>query len=83
MVTQSTACTCADDSNRACSGAKAVRHSPWLRSMPMEIAAKPSVKSRGKTNPRGVKRKMSNFNLRCRGQPLHQIASTVVEVIGC
>jgi len=26
---------------------------------------------------------MSNFNLRCRGQPLHQIAPTVVEVIGC
>ena len=51
--------------------------------MLMEIAAKPSVKSRGKTNPRGVKRKMSNFILRCRGQPLHQIAPTVVEVIGC
>jgi hypothetical protein len=49
--------------------------------MLMEIAAKPSVKSRGKTNPRGVKRKMSNFNLRCRGQPLHQTAPTVVEVI--
>ena len=26
-----------------------------------EIAAKPSVKSRGKTNPRGIKRKMSGF----------------------
>ena len=52
-----------------------------MRSMLMEIAAKPSVKSRGKTNPRGVKRKMSNFNLRCRGQPLHQIAPVVVQVI--
>lgn len=49
--------------------------------MLMEIAAKLSVKSRGKTNPRGVKRKMSNFNLRCRGQPLHQTAPTVIEVI--
>jgi hypothetical protein len=51
--------------------------------MLQEIAAKCSVKSRGKSNPRGVKRKMSNFGLRCRGQPLHQIAPTVVEVIGC
>jgi len=51
--------------------------------MLMEIAAKPSVKSRGKANPRGVKRKMSNFALRCRGQPLHQQASTVIDVIAC
>ena len=51
--------------------------------MLMEIAAKPSVKSRGKTNPRGVKRKMNDFNLRCRAQPLHQPAQTVVEVIAC
>jgi hypothetical protein len=29
--------------------------------MLVEAAAKSSVKSRGKTNPRGVKRKMSNF----------------------
>ena len=40
--------------------------------MLMEIATKPSVKSRGKTNPRGAKRKMSNFNLRHRGAVLHQ-----------
>ena len=50
--------------------------------MLMEIAAKRSEKSRGKSNPRAVKRKMSNFNLRCRGQPLHQASPTVVEVIG-
>jgi len=49
----------------------------------MEIAAKRSEKSRGKTNPRGVKRKMSNFNLRCRGQPLHQVTPIIVQVIGC
>ena len=59
------------------------RRKAWLRSMLQEIAAKYSVKSRGKSNPRGVKRKMSNFNLRCRGHPLHQIAPTVVEVIRC
>jgi hypothetical protein len=49
----------------------------------IEIAVKRSEKSRGKSNPRAVKRKMSNFNLRCRGQPLHQVAPTIVEVIGC
>ena len=55
----------------------------WLHSILMEIAVKPSVKSRGKTNPRGIKRKMSNFNLRRRGQLLHQRAPTVVKVIRC
>ena len=30
------------------------------------------VSSRRRFNPRGVKRKMSNFNVRHRGEPLHQ-----------
>jgi hypothetical protein len=37
-----------------------------------EIATGRSVSSRGRFNPRGVKRKMSNFNVRHRGEPLHQ-----------
>ncbi len=37
-----------------------------------EIASGRAVSSRGKRNPRGVKRKMSNFNLRKRGDPLNQ-----------
>jgi hypothetical protein len=37
-----------------------------------EIAAERGVTSRGKRNPRAVKRKMSNFNLRKRGEPLNQ-----------
>jgi hypothetical protein len=37
-----------------------------------EIATGRAVTSRGKRNPRGVKRKMSNFNLRKRGTPLNQ-----------
>ena len=37
-----------------------------------EIAAGRSVSSRGRFNPRGVKRKMSNFNVRHRGELLHQ-----------
>ena len=36
-----------------------------------EIAAGRSVSSRGRFNPRGVKRKMSNFNVRHRGELLH------------
>jgi hypothetical protein len=46
------------------------RRKSWLRSIWMEIAAKRSVKSRG------------NFNLRCRRQPPHQAAPTVLNVIG-
>jgi len=37
------------------------------------------VQSRGKRNPRGVKRKMSNFRIRRRWEPLNQrIAPKVV-----
>ena len=36
----------------------------WIDSVLAEIAAKPSVKSRGKTHPLGIKRKMSGFPLR-------------------
>ncbi len=37
-----------------------------------EIAAGRSLSSRGRFNPRGVKRKMSNFNVRHRGELLHR-----------
>ena len=37
-----------------------------------EIAQGLCVSSRGRCNPRGVKRKMSNFNVRHRGEALHQ-----------
>ena len=37
-----------------------------------EIARGRCVISRGRFNPRGVKRKMSNFNVRHRGESLHQ-----------
>ena len=42
-----------------------------------EIAAGRSVSSRGRLNPRGVKRKMSNFSVRHRGESLHQIHEPV------
>ena len=37
-----------------------------------EIARGRCVSSRGRFNPRGVKRKMSNFNVRHRGASLNQ-----------
>ena len=54
----------------------------WLDSVLAEIAAKPSVKSRGKTNPRGVKRKMSGFPLRARDAPLNRPAPRVIHICG-
>lgn len=45
-----------------------------------EIAAKPSVKSRGKTNPRAVKRKMSGFPIRARDAPLDRPALREIRV---
>jgi hypothetical protein len=37
-----------------------------------EIARGRCVSSRGRLNPRGVKRKMSNFSVRHRGARLHR-----------
>ena len=48
------------------------RLSRWLESMLAEIAAGKCMSNRRSLNPRGVRRKMSNFALRRRGEPLHQ-----------
>jgi hypothetical protein len=37
-----------------------------------EIATGRATCSRGRSNPRGVRRKMSSYPLRTRGQALHQ-----------
>jgi hypothetical protein len=44
----------------------------WRDALLEEIARGRCVSSRGRFNPRGVKRKMSNFNVRHRGEKLHQ-----------
>lgn len=43
----------------------------WREALLAEIARGRCVSSRGRLNPRGVKRKMSNFNVRHRGAALH------------
>jgi hypothetical protein len=44
----------------------------WRESLLAEIARGRCVSSRGRLNPRGVKRKMSSFTVRHRGALLHQ-----------
>jgi hypothetical protein len=44
----------------------------WHDALLNEIARGRCVSSRGRFNPRGVKRKMSNFNVRHRGEQLHR-----------
>ena len=44
----------------------------WRDSLLAEIARGRCVSSRGRLNPRGVKRKMSNFQVRRRGAALHR-----------
>jgi hypothetical protein len=44
----------------------------WRDALLDEIAHGRCVSSRGRFNPRGVKRKMSNFNVRHRGELLHR-----------
>jgi hypothetical protein len=43
----------------------------WRTALLDEIANGRCVSSRGRLNPRGVKRKMSNYNVRHRGEILH------------
>ena len=52
----------------------------WFDSVLAEVAAKPSVKSRGKTHPRRIKRKMSAFPLRARDAPLNRPAPREIRV---
>jgi hypothetical protein len=44
----------------------------WRDALLEQIARGRCVSSRGRLNPRGVKRKMSNFNVRHRGELLRQ-----------
>jgi hypothetical protein len=43
----------------------------WLLGILKEIATVRAVTSRGKRNPRGVRRKMSSYPIRDRGDPLN------------
>jgi hypothetical protein len=58
-----------------------VQRQSWLESLLAEMASVRAVTSRGKRNPRGVKRKMSHFNLRKRGDPLNQPCITIPKII--
>ncbi len=53
----------------------------WLDSVLREIASVRAVTSRGKRNPRGVKRKMSKFNLRKRGDVLNQPCNPTPRIV--
>ena len=44
----------------------------WRLSLLNEIARGRAVQSRNRRNPRGVKRKVSNFKIRKRSDPLNQ-----------
>ena len=52
----------------------------WIDSVLAEIAAKPSVKSRGKTHPRGIKRTMSGFPVRSHDERLNRPAPREIRV---
>jgi hypothetical protein len=49
-----------------------MRLAAWRDALLDEIARARCPSSRGRFNPRGVKRKMSNFNVRHRGERLQQ-----------
>jgi len=53
----------------------------WLGSIMGEIAKGRAVFSRGKRNPRGVKRKMTKFHIRKRGQLLNVPCSPTPVII--
>ncbi|MEY2335531.1 hypothetical protein, partial [Acidithiobacillus ferrianus] len=46
--------------------------SAWIRSVLTEMASRRAVTSRGKRNPRGVRKKMRSYPIRDCDDPLHQ-----------
>lgn len=55
--------------------------STWIYSILNEIASRKVVTSRGKRNPRGVRKKMSSYPIRDRGDPLHQPCDPVPVIL--
>lgn len=53
----------------------------WIESVLAEMASEPSVKTRNRSNPRGVKRKMSGFNTRKRSDPLNLKYEPTIRII--
>jgi hypothetical protein len=53
----------------------------WRDALLREIASEKVNSSRGRLNPRGVKRKMSGYKVRRRGQPLHLVHLPVPKII--
>lgn len=53
----------------------------WMESVLAEMASEPSVKTRNRSNPRGVKRKMSGFNTRKRSDPLNLKCETTIRIL--
>ena len=49
--------------------------------MLLELLDEPVVSSRSRQNPRGVKRKMSNYPLRKRGQPTNLRLEPVIAIV--
>lgn len=53
----------------------------WIESVLAEMASQPSVKTRNRSNPRGVKRKMSSFNTRKRADPLNLKCEPIIRIL--
>jgi len=53
----------------------------WTQSILAEIASEPSVKTRNRSNPRGIKRKMSGFNTRKRGALLNLKCEPTIRIL--
>jgi len=53
----------------------------WFDSVLAEIASGRAVRSRGKRNPRGVRRKMTAYHVRKRGDPINQRSEPVTRLI--
>lgn len=53
----------------------------WVTSVLAEIASELSVKTRNRSNPRGVKRKMSGFNTRKRSALLNLKCEPTIRIL--
>jgi hypothetical protein len=57
------------------------RRQVWFASVLAEIASGRAVRSRGKRNPRGVRRKMTAYHVRKRGDPINQPCDPVPRLV--
>ena len=74
-------CVCSNGACRVPARFPPEQRKAWFDSVFAEIASGRAIRSRGKRNPRGVRRKMTAYHLRKRGDPINQPCDPVPRLV--